>query len=224
MRPVIARTISSSRPRSLVSVVTPRPPPDLASVLVDVVALDSVELVERLGSSSLVGQPSRRVAHVELAGDDVGDQARAVLAEEVDLATIAAAAASCSIGCSYAARSRPAQARGGTNHVRVLDVSDVDAVANVDPDRSASQLSPHVAVRARSSSGSRWFSSCDRSGQTSWPDCELLDRRRPCCSADADASCDDQIARRGRRARQSTAAHDRVDCRPSALASDRSNA
>ncbi len=30
----------------------------------------------------LVGQPRRRLAHVELAGDDVGDQAGAVLAEE----------------------------------------------------------------------------------------------------------------------------------------------
>jgi hypothetical protein len=33
-----------------------------------------------------VGQPRRRLAHVELAGHDVGDEAGAVFAEEVDFA------------------------------------------------------------------------------------------------------------------------------------------
>src|SRR5690606_9154013 len=48
-----------------------------------------LDLVDRLTVLDLVRQPRRRLAHVELAGDDVGDQAGAVLAEEVDLTTSA---------------------------------------------------------------------------------------------------------------------------------------
>ena len=45
-----------------------------------------VDLVERLRLVDLVRQPRRGFADVELAGDDVGDQAGAVLAEQSDLA------------------------------------------------------------------------------------------------------------------------------------------
>ena len=47
---------------------------------------ERIGVVERLRLIGLVRQPRRRLAHVELAGDHVGDQAGAVLAEEGDFA------------------------------------------------------------------------------------------------------------------------------------------
>ena len=48
-----------------------------------VVFIHRVNIIGRLG---LIRQPRRRLAHIELAGDHVGDQAGAVLAEERDFA------------------------------------------------------------------------------------------------------------------------------------------
>jgi hypothetical protein len=49
-------------------------------------ACEQVFIGERLWLLGFIGQVSGSLAHVELAGDDLGNQAGAVLAEEVDFA------------------------------------------------------------------------------------------------------------------------------------------
>ena len=81
-----------SRPFSLVSVFMPRPPRLASIAYVSVISSSSRPVPSSTGprARGSSGRSRRRLAHVHLAGDDIGDQAGAVLAKEESISPCAA--------------------------------------------------------------------------------------------------------------------------------------
>ena len=73
---------------------------------IEVVVGQGSVLIERLWFLSVIGQPCRRLAHVELAGDYVGDEAGTVFAKEISLKR-SSALGSFGLTSGWCSRARP---------------------------------------------------------------------------------------------------------------------